>query len=402
MTVKRSSHLNKEISKSAFGEQLTVSLVPIFQNSFEYTVDNTELTINTIVNGGTVTQASGMGIMTSSTTTASTALMESKSHARYRSGQGGLARFTVLFTVGVAATEQLAGLADEVGSSVAFKNGYMVGFIGDTFGVHVFQNDTVTTTTIFSEDQLDGAGLSGMNIDTTKINVFEIRFQYLGAGEIQFYVENPETGLFFIFHRVKYANNNTSPSVHNPNFHLIMWVNNKATTSNLILKTGSFAYFVEGITNLTQVHQPHFSSGNVTKTTVTTETAIFTIRNKSTYQSKTNFIEILLEHFTASIEASSANNLGSIRLVKNATLGGSPVYSDIDTSDSVVDMDTAGTTLTGGKEFLSINMAGKNDRIFQIIKAHKFILNPGDTVTLAGTSANSATIEGALLWRELF
>ena len=140
----------------------------------------------------------------------------------------------------------------------------------------------------------------------------------------------------------------------------------------------------------------------VTKIVVTSEVAIFTIRNKATYAGKTNFIEVLLESVYASLEASSANNLAELRLVKDATLGGTPSYSDIHTSDSVVDIDTAGTTVTGGDTLLGTALAGKNDRESQNIMPYSFILQPGETITVAGTSAASATIKAGILWKELF
>lgn len=387
---------------TAFGDLRIAELSPQFQGSFEYTVANTDLSTNTVVNGGTVTQASGMAVVTTSTTTASSALFESKQHARYKAGLGGLSRFTALFNSPVALTEQYIGLADETGSSAAFKNGYIVGYDGTTFGFHRFQNDSkITVTQANWDDPLDGTGLSGMTLDQTKLNVFFIQYQYLGAGAIKLFVEKPN-GDMALVHTIQYVNANTEPSAHNPNFHHIMWVNNKATTSNLILKSSSYSYFVEGKTQFIEIHQPEHSSGIREKTTVTTEVAIFTIRNKSTYQSKTNFIDIFLQNLTAAIEASSANNIGQVRLVKNTSLGGVPSYSDINTSDSVVEIDTAGTTLTGGEEIVSSLLAGKNDKILEDLTPFKIILNPGETITLAGLSANSATIDGALLFRELF
>lgn len=389
---------------SAFGDLRTVELSPLFQASFEYTVDNTDLNTNTVVNGGTVTQASGMAVMTTSTTTASTALLESKQHAKYRSGLGGLFRFTALFTAGVASTEQYIGIMDEVGSSAAFKNGYAIGFNGTTFSILRWRNDVLVTNLALSswDDPLDGTGSSGITIDTSKINVFAIAYQYLGGGNIYFLIEDEDTGRYIVAHQIKYTNRNTEPSVHNPNFHAVMWVNNGATVSNMIMKSSSFAYFVEGKTRFMELHQPQNNSGIQQKTTITTEVAIFTIKNKTTYASKTNFIDIILENIVGSIEASSANNLGQIRLVKNTTLGGVPSYSDINTSDSVAEIDTAGTTLTGGKEIISLPLAGKNDKGIIPLIDFAVTLNPGETVTLAGLSANSATIEGSLLWRELF
>ena len=130
---------------TAFGDLRTAELSPIFQYTFEYTVDNTELTVNNITNGGTVTQADAMAVVTSSTTTNSTACLRSKQHAKYRAGQGGLSRFTALFTTPVAATEQLVGLAGAAGSSTSFENGYMIGYVGTVFGFHRFVNDVLFT-----------------------------------------------------------------------------------------------------------------------------------------------------------------------------------------------------------------------------------------------------------------
>ncbi len=389
---------------TAFGEMLVGQLSPQLQGSFEYTVDNTDLNTNTTANSGTVTQANGMAVLGTSTTLSSTALFQSKQHARYKSGLGGLSRFTALFTSPVAATEQYVGLADETGSSAAFKNGYMIGYDGTTFGIHRFQNDAKFTTPLADcADPLDGTGFTGMDITHTNLNVFGIKYQYLGAGAIDYLIEDDSTGNFAVFCTELYANNNTEPSTHNPNFHYTMWVNNKATTDDLILKSSSYSYFVEGKTSFVELHQPENSSGAREKTSVTTEVAIFTIRNKSTYASKTNFIDIVLLGAGASIEASSANNLGNVRLVKNATLGGTPSYSDINTTNSVIEIDTSGTTVTGGKELDVMLLAGKNDSDRVTLIDKEIILNPGDTFTITGSSANSADAMRALItWRELF
>lgn len=393
----------QSIPLTAFGDMRTAELAPQLQQSFEYTVGNTDLTINTVVNGGTVTQASGMGVLTSTTTTASSAELKSKQHAKYRSGLGGLTRFTALFTTGVAATEQYIGILDENGSSAAFKNGYAIGFNGVTFSILRFQNDVLFDIAQSDwDDPLDGTGESGLTFDPTKLNVFQISYQYLGAGAISFFIEDPKTGLFITFHTIGYSNSNIVPSTFNPNYHFTMWVDNKATTDNLILKSSSYAYFMEGSTSFIELHQPQNSTGIKSKAAVTTEVAIFTIRNKSTFASKTNFIDIFLENITASIEAASANNLGSVRLVKNATLGGTPSYADINTSNSVMEVDVAGTTVTGGTVIFPAPLAGKNDKILENLTDYKIILNPGETMTLAGLSVASATIEGSLLWKELF
>lgn len=387
---------------SAFGDVRTVQLTPVFQGSFEYTVDNTEITTNTVVNGGTVTQANAMAVITSSTTTASTAKLITKQHAKYRPGLGSLMRFTALFTSPIAATEQLIGFADEAGSGQSFKNGFMLGYIGTVFGFHRFQDDTITTVAKANwDDPMDGSGASGMTLDETKLSVYAINFQYLGAGAIKLLIESDTSGRFVVAHKIDYSNSTAVPSVFNPNFHHTMFVDNKGTTDNLILKGASYAYFIEGFTSLSELHQPHQSSGTIEATSVTGEVPILTIRNKSTYQSKTNFIDFVPELLTASIEATSANNLGKVRLVMDTALSGAS-YSDINTSDSIVDLDSASTAIVGGKELISIQLAGKNDKFIINLTDHKFIINPSSTLTVTGISSNSATIDASILWKELF
>jgi hypothetical protein len=68
----------------------------------------------------------------------------------------------------------------------------------------------------------------------------------------------------------------------------------------------------------------------------------------------------------------------------------------------LVEFDIAGTTVTAGKDLLTTDMAGKNDRETIDLTPYDIILAPGETITVAGSSANNATIDAALLWKELF
>ncbi len=388
---------------TAFGDLRTAELSPVFQGSFEYTVDNTELNKNLVANGGTVTQANAMAVVGTSTTTASTARFHSKKRAKYRAGLGGLFRFTAKFTTPVAATIQYIGMADGHGSGAEFINGLTVGYNGTTFGFQRWQNDVLFEVAQSAwDDPLDGTGASGMTLDQTKINIFQIRFQYLGAGAMELSIEDDTTGRFVVVHTILYANLNTTPSMYSPNYLLMIHVDNKGTVSDIIVSCSSYAYFIEGKTTYTEVHQPLFSSGKQSTGSITTELAIFTIRNKSSYVSKTNYIDLILEAISVSIEASGANNLATIRVVKDATLGGTPSYSDISATDSIVDIDVDGTTVTGGKELFDFGLAGKNDEIFHGLGEHKIYLAPGETITISAISAGTATVNASLLWKELF
>jgi len=388
---------------TAFGELLVGQIHPLFQGSFEYTVDNTDLNTNLTRNSGSVTQVSGMASVGTGITTDSTALFESKQHGRYRAGLGGVSRFTALYGTPTAGTEQYVGLADATSTTGTFVNGYMVGYAGTTFGFHRWQNTaTITVAQADWDDPLDGSGNSGMTIDQTMLNIFYIQYQYLGAGAIRLFVEDDDTGMPVLVHTIDYANKNTEPSVHNPNFHHMMFVSNLGTTSDISVRSSSYMYGVEGKTKFIEIHQPSNSTGLRQATGVTTEVALFTIRNRAAFAGKTNFIDILLKHMSASTQANAANARGSARLVKNATLGGTPDYNKISTDTSVVEIDVAGTTVTDGRNIIPISLAGRDAAGSEFLGSLEIIINPGETVTFAVQSSNSSTMEGELLWRELW
>lgn len=388
---------------TAFWDLRTAELSPVLQINFAYTVTNTEIWTIELTNGGTVTQADAMCVVNTSSTTGSTAKWETTSHATYRAWMWGLMRFTAMFTTGVAGTEQMVWMADTEWSSASHKNGYGVWYDWATFGFLRYQDDTLITIAQADwDDPMDWTGASWMTLDPTKLNVYFIEYQYLWAWAIKLWIESDITWEMILVNTILYAWLNTIPSIYNPNFHLMSHALNKATTADLIVKSASMAYFIEGKTKYKELQQPHFSTWEKQKTSVTTEVAILTIRNKSTYASKENFMDIILENVTASIESSWANNLWHMRLVKNATLWGTPSYTDINTTDSLVDMDTVWTTVTWGKTLLTIPLAWKNDRVVEDVSPYDIILWPWDTITVTGTSANSASMDTSVLWKELF
>jgi hypothetical protein len=394
--------------RSAFDFQKTTSdelsvaeLSPIFQYSFEYTVDNTELTRNITTGGGNITQADAMGVVSTSATAGSTACLQTVRQARIRPGQGAIGAFDTLFeTGGVTGTVQYAGLVDKTGVTESFENGYVVGFTGTEFGFHIFQNDVKFSTPISEwDDPLDGSGKSFMEIDTSELNFWRIQFSLAG---LMLWVFNYATGAFIKAHTIRNANKKIAPSIFMPNLRLMIFADNKAAAVDLVVKAESMSYFVEGKTEPILVHQPSRSSDIQTKTGVTDEIAIFTIRNKAIYAGKQNFIEAILQDFVCSIEASSANNLGALRIVRNAALGGTPVWSDINATNSVMEIDTSATTVIGGKLITAVTLSGKNDDKDKPLLELKENLAAGESVTVAGSSANSATINSALLLKELF
>lgn len=403
--------LDLETSRqSAFGEQIIIQETPITQGTFEYTVDNTKITTNTTSGSGSVTQSNAMAVCATGLNAGSYGYLRTKQGLKYRSGFGAVDKFTTRFIVPSSDNVVLAGLADEIGSGASFKNGLMVGYNGNTtFGFHRFVNDSVVTVNQSSwDDPLDGTGRSGMTLNPLKLNVWKVQYQFLGAGSIQLYVEADATakkhlkGKLILVHQINYTNLNDNPHIFNPNMYHTLYCGNATTSQNFALYSASFMLAVQGKHNLQELQQPHQSSGLITKAGISSEVALFSVRNKSTYASKTNFIDSLIERAMVQTEANANSNLARVRLVKNGTLGGTPAWNDLNTSDSVLELDIAGTTVTGGQELTVLPLSGKNAQAFENLTDYDFVLNPNEWVSFAISSTNQVTVDGQLLFKDLF
>jgi len=375
--------------KGAFGELITSEATPVVHLQWPYNVINTRLVDVVETNGGTVTAANSMATVTTDTQTGSIATMSSKQPLHYNPGQGAAAKFTALFTTGVAGTLQQAGIGN-------VDDGFFIEINGTEFCINHrrFTVDHRTAQADFSEDTLDGTGPSGMTIDITQLNVFEIKFQYLGAGAVEFLVEEPASGLFFVFHKMQHANSRTTPTLSNPSLPMTIHVENGATTEEVIVKTGSWGAFIEGRESAIG---PLFGVSAI-KTGITTEQAVITLRNKSLYNTVTN--RQLIQMLLASVSVETGNKITTVFIKENVTLGGTPSFTDIDATNSTVDYDTAGTTVTGGDFITAFTLAkDSSDKFF--LEALDLKLLPGDTLTISAFTTNAVDVAVALTWKEL-
>jgi len=390
-----SNALEVALPRSAFGELETVNPTPVVQADFVYNV-NADMIDTTTTGSGTVTQADAMAVLQTTANASSSAMIETKRYIKYRPGQGVHVRGTAIFTTGVANSEQLFGCGDE-------QDGFFFGFNGTSFGIMSRYNsvDTWVAQTSWNGDKMNGAGGSanptGITLDPTKGNVYQIAFQWLGFGQIVFAIEDPQTGLFVPVHRINYANANTVPSLLNPSFPIIWSVENTTNTTNITLKGASCCAEVEG---KIEYLGPTNAIGNTKTSVTTTLTNILTIRNKSTYQSLTNRTPINILKYSVSVDG---NKPAEFQLVKNTTLGGTPAYTDISTNTSVIEYDTAGTTVTGGQVIDFATLAASGSVSEAGTETTDIILLPGESLTLAVNATSSTTdVTAAIRWVEDF
>ena len=368
---------------SAFGDLRTVPLSSQVHVSFEYNI-NSELVNSSELNGATITQDSSMALVSSNTASNGSAIMSTRRPLKYRSGLGALCRYTAKFTIGGANSIQIAGIGNS-------EDGLFFGYDGIDFGILRRSNsvDTWTVQTAWNGDTMDGSGNaanpSHMNLVYTNINVFEISFQWLGAGALNFFIEDSNTGAFQIVHNIKYANLFTSPSFFNPTLEGHFESTNTGNLTNLIVSTASFGAFVEG-DNIQLGFQ------QVTSQDFTASTDNFHIRNNLLFSTKTNRVIIYLRSM---VVANDKNSLISVSIFRNATIPGA-AFVDIDATTSPVSLSPSTATSAGTLVYVGA-VSKDNSSQFNLVDSDIF-LDPGDTFSIVYTSGGTGAATIVFTW----
>lgn len=210
------------------------------------------------------------------------------------------------------------------------------------------------------------------NLDPTKGNVYQIKYQYLGFGNIFFYVEDPLDGVFKLCHQIIYANENTTPSVSNPSLKFGMYCVSLGSTTNLKVSSASVACFVQGLEGKTRNPRAVINTQSIAVNE--TLTNVLTLRNRRTYNYITNQVEI--EPINVTIANEAAKNI-KIEVRGNATVTGNSNY-ELAGNNLVGDVDYTSHTLSGGRllaafavspgDSIDINLADKRIRIPPTLK----------------------------------
>lgn len=302
----------------------------------------------------------------------------------------------------------------------AYPNGASVVFIADSAGAKAgtfsFSAGTTNAGASFAEtrsgasateefipqstwngDPLDGTGPSGITLDPTKGNVFQINIQYLGYGPLVFMVETTTASnnpTWTVVHTIARGNTEVISSFGNPSFPFSMAVYSAGSTSNLSVECPSFAGFIEGPKML---QGPRFHYDNDLETTVTAAAywSLFTVLNPRVHDGKAN--QSVVNILDLSFAASHTQPV-KFFLVKNGGLVGNPNFAQHATG-SVTLIDTAATQVTFADNNqvlwgVSVPSTGGDSIEFSDI----IELQPGEYVTLcARTTKNTAAFVAAAM-----
>lgn len=246
-------------------------------------------------------------------------------------------------------------------------------------------------------ESLKGTGATSFNLNPQKGNVYEIAFQYLGYGAIDFKLEtqvgnnNPN---FTTVHSINYQNRNVLPSFRNPAFPFTASAYSYGSTTNMELKTASFAGFIEGEKVL---NGPAFSfTETSTAVAASAWKALFTVKNSYIFQGKTNQTVINILNVNG---AAKANQPTTFVLIKNGALTGNPVFNRYSTNSSCL-YDNSATNVIfneNEQEIFSFSLGDAGQQSFNL-EDFGILLQPGESITVAArTAAATASYVSASL-----
>jgi len=178
-----------------------------------------------------------------------------------------------------------------------------VTFTSSHLQLGVAQTENWTFQEDFNLDKLDGTGYSGVTLDPSKLNIYQINFRWLGAGEMRYAIENPLNGDMIFFHHEHYSNRYTTPHLDNPSLKLgYVAANLGSPTSGVVTCRGaSFMGAVEG--NVVQTRLPYSATGSRTDAMNTPGSLyhILSVKNRLVFQGKVNTRDLIPKRITASV-----------------------------------------------------------------------------------------------------
>lgn len=395
-----------------FGEALAGKKYDDVSVQFQYNYLDTQFDVNTSTTGaGAAVGAANSVAYATTTSDGEVAYISSRDSIRYRPGHSGFIDFTL------AADVSGGGYVHGGGFGVDMKNGFCVEIDQGGMAFGFFQDGTKKGSNYQSGfDTVDTTGITLSNL-----NIYRIAFGYLGVANPTLFVRYG--GVWRKLHEVQTEGLANATHTETPVFPLTIMAHDGGK-----VYTASWNGGVIGNGSLTGNRPFHFpntiiadgaaaSQGEMTLTGTDVGTVVI-FNAKDTYQGKTNNVKSRLLGYNFEVDVPAGNVYGEVvfQLVGVQTLSGTPAYTDINTTASVIRYDhTAGAgasvDVTAGvpvaQEALSYvgsskgGVSGSTAIDAERIGAFAYA---GDVFAIIAKDlgGNGVTVRVALNWEELF
>lgn len=260
--------------------------------------------------------------------------------------------------------------------------------------VGVVQTNNWTYQADWNLDKLDGTGPSGITLDPTKLNVFQINFRWLGAGEMRYAIENPLNGDMMFFHHEHYSNRNTIPHLGNPSLKIgYVAANLGAVAGSVTVRGGSMLGAVEG--EIVHTRLPHTRTATRTSglNTPGTRYHLLSILNKTMFTGKINTRDTIFKRITGAIN--TVNDPGIIEVWYNPTFTNPLLWVVGDTHDASMSStaDITGAFSLAAQTVLPIATfyISNGDTLNAELQDLFFRMSPGNVMTITVRSTSNIT-----------
>ena len=255
--------------------------------------------------------------------------------------------------------EHCDGVIVFLSTSIGLKNGAYTFDTGTTGAVAssvtsqtgVADVDDWTYQADFNIDTLDGNGPSGVTLDTTKLNVYQINFRWLGAGELRFAVENPINGDMIFFHHEHYSNRNPDVHIDNPSLKLgYVAASLGGTGTNVTVTGASMMGAIEGIIQPTTLPTSAYRISSGTFGADSLHHGL-TVHNRLVFNNKINTRELLVKEVSVVVTPTGASQDIPVEVVLFYNFNGLPtpsVYKVINSTESSAFYNETDGVLTQG------------------------------------------------------
>lgn len=382
---------------TGFGELLVTERTPVVELKSNYGSSNIR-DITTVTGTGAVGNSAGEYSVSTGATTASTAGLASAERGRYQPG----AQAQAGIGVRLPATTY-TGTAEARWGYFDTDNGF--GFGIDATSPFVFTRragaDTDVAQADWNRDTLNGNGPSGVTLDLTKGNIFQIDFSWYGYGVIQYKVVLPNTSgrqTSIVVHEFTPV---AQTSVVDPNLPINVVTSNGDTTTNYVAYVGGRQFSV-----LTKFEPNRRINGNrrLSQGSIgTTFVPLISFRRKSAFRS----VSVKIDGFDIITDQALVWEIRSG--VEVADLTGESFGTPVNTTaaETAVESDIAATAVTNASgEFIAggiVNATGSGNKASGSFSTDQLQFDVPDLqiITLQARSiSGTATVSSFFRWKE--
>lgn len=382
---------------SFYGESLNVGLSPVF--SFDYTDISNTSKIKKIKGSGGNILTIGKFIIFEAANSGDYGKITGLSGKIRAYDQSIICRFSAYFDAVPSGSNVNIGVAtrqDGIGSA---ECGEFFAFNGGNFAICSISSigsQTIISSSNWNVDRMDGTGPSGVTLDTTTMNIFQIKYSSSIFGNIYFYILNKLKNEFQLVHVIYRLgkNNFDHPTGSMLAFYAYLYSGGEYTKMYLhsasIFVEGSFPHIRHALKTFSYSCDKVISSSS-------SYAYLLTLSSVETNLNQAKLKKLSFSGIKTSTE--DADSIVSLQILRDCTPN-SASYSDVDSSSSIIKYDTSATGYSDGKILHTLNVT-LGSSISQDLSDLGIFISPGTIITfVCKSSSGNGTFSLAVSWEE--